>query len=713
MSLVIRHCQLAFWLCNVVGIYFLSPVVCAQTLNDPNLRVAEVVGGLSQPTAMAFIGANDLLVLQKGDGRVRRVINGVLQPGAVLDVNIDNASERGLLGIAVHPDFPATPFIYLYYTESSAASDTSGTPLANRVYRYTWNGIALVNPQVILDLPVTPGPNHDGGAMTFGPGGKLYIVIGDLNRNGQLQNFSGGPSPDNTSVIFRLDDDGGTPSDNPFFSQAELSKYYAYGIRNSFGLAFDPVTGDLWDTENGPDAYDEVNLVTPGFNSGWKRIMGPASRDAEGTSDLVQFPGSEYADPKFSWFSPVGPTGITFLNSTQLGTQYENEIFVGDINNGNVYHFKPNATRSGLLFQNAGLRDLVADDSNELQELIFGTGFGGITDLKVGPDGLLYVLSFVEGKIFVISRATVFVPSDAPLVNLSTRGSVQAGDNVIIGGFIIDGTVPKTVLIRGRGPAMSAAPLFVPGVLADPVLTLFSGQTVIAENNNWQDAPSCNQFSCGTAAQISAIGMDPCQPNPGQSSAPVGCGFESAILITLNPGAYTVHLSGANSTAGIGLIEIFEADESDLSQLVNLSTRARTGAGDCVMIGGFIIDGTQPKTILLRGRGPSISSAPFFVPGVLADPVLRLFSGQNAIAENNNWQDAPSCSEVNCGTATQIAALGLDPCRPNPGQLSAPSGCELESAILVTLNPGAYTTHLSGTNGLSGIGLVEIFQLQN
>jgi len=359
--------------------------------------------------------------------------------------------------------------------------------------------------------------------MIFGPDGRLYIVIGDLNRDGQLQNFSGGPSPDNTSVIFRIDDDGGAPNDNPFASQPGLAKYYAYGIRNSFGLAFDPVTGDLWDTENGPDAYDEINLVRPGFNSGWERIMGPANRDAEGTSDLVQFPASGYSDPKFSWFSTVGPTGIVFLNSQQLGTQYENDIFVGDINNGNLYHFKPNSTRNGLLFQNAALGDLVADDSNELQEVIFGSGFGGITDVKVGPDGLLYLVSFTQGKIFVVSRASMFIPSDAPLVNLSTRASVQTGDGVMIGGLIIDGTVPKTVLIRGRGPSMSAAPFFVAGVLADPVLRVFSGQNVVAENNNWQDAASCGVLSCGTPAQITATGIDPCQPNPGQPSAPAGC----------------------------------------------------------------------------------------------------------------------------------------------------------------------------------------------
>ena len=381
-----------------------------QALTDPALQVSEVVVGLSQPTAMAFIGPSDILVLQKGDGRVRRVIDGVLQPGQVLDVAIDNNSERGLLGIAVHPNFPAIPFVYLYYTESNTGNDSTGFPLANRVYRYTWNGSALVTPTLILNLPVTPGPNHNGGTLTFGLDGKLYVVIGDLNRDGKLQNFSSGPDPDDTGVIFRINDDGSIPNDNPF--GAELAKYYAYGVRNSFGLAFDPLTGELWDTENGPDSYDEVNLVLPGFNSGWEKIMGPNSRDPQGVGDLVLFPGSHYADPKFSWLNTVGPTAIVFMQSPLLGVDYQNDVFVGDINIGNLYHFKVNATRDGFEFTSLGLTDLVADSSGELQELILGTGFGGITDLKVGPDGLLYVLSFGQGKIFVISRQ---FPNDHPV----------------------------------------------------------------------------------------------------------------------------------------------------------------------------------------------------------------------------------------------------------------------------------------------------------
>src|SRR5262245_49604197 len=222
---------------------FGSFAFAAPTLKDTSLLISEVTSGLSSPTTMEFIGADDILVLQKDNGQVRRVVAGVLQGSPVLDVAVDNDSERGMLGIALHPNFPASPFVYLYFTESSTAGDSTGSPSANRVYRYTCNGATLTSPVLILDLPVSPGPNHDGGVITFGPDNKLYVVIGDLNRNGQLQNFPGGPAPDNTSVILRINDDGTVPSDNPFFGLGgNVAKYYAYGIRNSFGMTFDPVT---------------------------------------------------------------------------------------------------------------------------------------------------------------------------------------------------------------------------------------------------------------------------------------------------------------------------------------------------------------------------------------------------------------------------------------------------------------------------------------
>ena len=214
---------------------------------------------------------------------------------------------------------------------------------------------------------------------------------------------------------------------------------------------------------------------------------------------------------------------------------------------------------------------------------------------------------------------------------------------------------------------------------------------MIAQNDNWQDAPSCAGFVCGGAAQIDATGLDPCLPNPGQPSPPQGCALESAILITLSPGAYTVHLSGADGGSGIGLIEVFDADDATNSQLVNISTRGPVQTGANVMIGGFVIDGNGPKTVLVRGRGPSMAAAPFSVPGALANPLLRLFSGQAVIAESDNWQDSASCA--GCGGAAQITATGLDPCQPSPGQPISLSGCDRESVILITLGPGAYTVH--------------------
>jgi glucose/arabinose dehydrogenase len=469
----------------------------AQTVTDPAVQVTEVVGGLSQPTAMAFIGPGDILVLQKSDGRVRRVINGMLQPGQVLDVAVDSASERGLLGLAIHPNFPTSPFVYLYYTESSTGSDTSGSPapLGNRVYRYTWNGSTLVGPQLILDLPVTPGPNHNGGAMTFGPDDKLYVVIGELNRNGQLQNFSGAAAPDDTGVIFRINDDGSAPSDNPFFNQGgNLAKYFAYGIRNSFGLAFDPVTGKLWDTENGPANYDEINLVEPGFNSGWMRIMGPSSRDAQGTSDLVVFSGSHYADPTFSWFSTVGPTGIIFMNGASLGVDYQNNAFVGDINNGNLYRFRLNPTRDGFVFTNPNLGDLVADNNTELQELILGTGFSGITDLKIGPDGLLYVLSFSLGKIFVISR----LPPSLVAAVLPSSRSVQVGTTATAFATIINaGSVTATAC---RISLLTSLP------------ATFSYQTTNPATNQVIGAPNTPVNITAGAAQSYVFALTPSAP---------------------------------------------------------------------------------------------------------------------------------------------------------------------------------------------------------
>lgn len=410
----------------VVPVAFLTSLpAAAQTVGDPGIQVEMVATGLTQPTSMVFIGNDDILVLQKANGQVRRIIGGVLQPGFVLDVPVHFASERGLLGIAVDPDFVLNRQVFLYYTESSTGADTSSslsTPLGNRVYRYTWDGAALINPVLILDLPVTPGPNHDGGVISFGPDGALYVVIGDLNRNGKLQNFPTGPDPDDTGVIFRVDGNGAGLAGNPFYNALDpsdpMNRYFAYGIRNSFGLTFDPFSGDLWDTENGPNVFDEVNRIASGFNSGWEQIMGRDADDPQGEADLWVAPGSTYSDPEFSWEVPVAPTAPAFPASPILGCSQMGTLLVGDNNCGQLYRFRLNAARSGLSFTSMALQDHVANNggatcSGEMAEILFGSGFGVITDLENGPDGRLYVVSLTQGRIYRIGpKAGAFPDAD-------------------------------------------------------------------------------------------------------------------------------------------------------------------------------------------------------------------------------------------------------------------------------------------------------------
>jgi glucose/arabinose dehydrogenase len=384
---------------SFIFIGYFDYVYAQPVINDPSLMAEIVVEELSSPTSMAFMDSNNILVLEK-TGSIRLISNGILQEQPVLNVPVDTESERGLLGIATLED----DTVFLYFTES-------GETLRNRVYRYNWNGETLVNPTLILDLPAIPGPNHDGGKLVIGPDQYLYAIIGDLNHDGKLQNFLDGPEPDDTGVIFKVNpNDGSAAPNNPFVNSGDsvLSRYYAYGIRNSFGIAIDPLTNMLWDTENGPGEYDEVNLVRPGFNSGWQTVMGPISRSGESVDDLVSFQGSQYIDPVFSWQITPAVTDIEFLHSQKLGDKYANNIFVGDYNNGNIYYFEINEDRSGIKFDasQTGLIDLVADNEEESSTIIFGSGFGSITDITTGPDGFLYILSYDDGIIYRITSSS-------------------------------------------------------------------------------------------------------------------------------------------------------------------------------------------------------------------------------------------------------------------------------------------------------------------
>jgi glucose/arabinose dehydrogenase len=450
----------------------IQPAAPAPVMLDDNLTVSTVITGLDQPTSLAFIGPNDFLVLEKATGKVRRVVNGALQ-STPLDLPVNNASERGLLGIALHPEFQQNGFVYLYWTESSTGADTANIDqvplLGNRVDRYVWNGSTLTFDRNLIrlrafqqDAGQPSRGNHNGGVLRIGPDGKVYLIIGDNGRRGLLQNLAnggpvpddqfGGPEPDNahlTGVILRLNDDGSTPVDNPFFNApttltgeaaANIKKIFAYGIRNSFGVDFDPLSGALWTQENGDDAFDEINRVTPGFNGGWIQTMGPINRVDEfrsiemsyGAGNLQQLrwppsntattaqqalarmfllPGAQYSDPEFSWKYALAPSPIGFVKGRGLGPQFEGDLFVGasrtTLLNGFLFRFKLTADRQHFSFTDPRLMDRVADnvdkfDVTESESLVIGRDFGITTDIQTGPNGNVFVVSLSNGAVYEI-----------------------------------------------------------------------------------------------------------------------------------------------------------------------------------------------------------------------------------------------------------------------------------------------------------------------
>ncbi len=416
---MVRH--IGSWVCGLC----LCASLYSQTLSDSRLTYETVIStNLQFPIAIEFLSPdnpNRFFVIEKNSGRVKLVQNGVVT-ATVLDLPVNNASERGLLGIALDPDFATNGYVYLYYTRSSTGGDT-GTQSAwtdNRVERYTWNGSALVNPVLIVNFPrdttQNNGPNHNGGVILFGPEGKLYGVTGDLNRgfldNPRLEQNTSTTTVAGVGGIFRLNPDGSIPPDNPFISHSDgrIRRLWAYGIRNSFGMAFDSLTNRLWLTENGPNVYDEINLVERGFNSGWLKIMGPDSRNATynengnisyDADSLVYLPNSYYADPLFSWLNPIGVTSIQFLRSARFPSDIRDEAIVGETNNGRLYRFPMNSARNDFILTGA-LADRVADSTTERNLLTWGTDWGVVTDLKIGPDGYLYVVSFFSNRIYRI-----------------------------------------------------------------------------------------------------------------------------------------------------------------------------------------------------------------------------------------------------------------------------------------------------------------------
>ena len=454
------------------------------------------------------------------------------------------------------------------------------TQLGNRVDRYIWNGTTLVFDRNLIklralqqDLGQSSRGNHNGGVIRFGPDEKLYIIFGDNGRRGFLQNITsggpvpddqfGGPEPDNahlTGVILRLNDDGLTPTNNPFFdatttltgeAAANIKKVFAYGVRNGFGMAFDPLSGNLWTQENGDDAFDEINRVTPGFNGGWIEVMGPLSRIAEfksiestyGTGNLQQLrwppsniastpqealsrlsclPGAQYVDPEFSWKYAVAPSPIGFIKGRGLGPQFEGDLLVGasrtTLLNGFLFRFRFTADRQHFTFTDSRLADRVADntdkfDQTESESLVVGQDFGITTDIVTGPNGNVFVVSLSNGAVYEIKSK----PSLLFVANLNGAQEVPPTNSTATGTATLllspDETTARVSLNFGslssaqtaahiHGPAVPgvSGPVLFPlpnGQVSDFEITLLPGQSQDLKNGLWYVNVHSSNFTNG------------------------------------------------------------------------------------------------------------------------------------------------------------------------------------------------------------------------
>ena len=426
----------------------------SSIIHDPKLKAELVVSGLDFPTSMAFIDQNDFLILEKKTGLVKRVIDGnMMEP--LLKLNVNGQDERGLLGIDIDKkEYRGFDVLYVYLSYVECKSKES---CENKVVRYELDkeNNRLIFPKQILAVDSFPDDSHVGGVVKVGPDDNVYVTLGDFSCTTceqfetQAQNFRNEVSPDGRAGILRISPDGEPVGNGILGKEYPLNLYFAYGIRNSFGIDFDPLTGYLWDTENGPDYGDEINLVEPGFNSGALKIFGKFQDDSyykfdkivhsntEGPEeDLVTFNGNgRYSDPELSWQHTVAPTAVLFFDSNKLGHYYHNDLFVANAGGGKIYHFNLSQDRELLELQYP-LDDKVVDSEIEEDSITFAEGFGMITDLEVNPyDGYLYVVAPVRedptgGSVYKIVPKypdTINVPSSPS----DAKGPTTSTDNTI------------------------------------------------------------------------------------------------------------------------------------------------------------------------------------------------------------------------------------------------------------------------------------------
>jgi len=633
---------------------FALPLAAAAA--PPALTVQPFISGLSGPLEVvnAKDGSGRLYVLEQV-GRVRVVRNGHLLPTPFLDLSgsILAGGEEGLLGIAFHPSYAANGRFYVYYTRARP-----GDPAGDEIVIERFNRSAA-NPDVadpssgsiLLVIEHPSQANHQSGKLAFGPDGYLYASVGDGGGGGDPF-MTGQNLAEFRGKILRLDVDGGTPyaipPTNPFFGSSDSTVHqeiWDYGLRNAWRYSFDRLTGDLLIADVGQNLWEEVDFEPAGSgggrNYGWSVFEATHCFNPPTGCTLANHtpPVIEYHHDSAGGFSITG--GYVY-RGTSLPALYGYYVY-GDYVDGHIWAALPGSWVPALVGQATAISAFGEDEDGELY----------ICDLGAGTVG----------------RLTPAAPTPPRMVNISTRARVLTGEDVAIGGFVIGGSTPKTVAITATGPSLAAQGIASP--LANPQLTIVraSDQAVIATNDNWP--------SDANAQQLQDTGFAPAST------------LEPGVLMTLPPGAYTAIVQGAGGGTGVSVVGVFEVDHPEVP-LANIATRAQVLTGDDVMIGGFIVQGSGPRSVVVTATGPSLASSGVANP--LGDPTLTLMrsSDQAILAANDNWQDAPN--------AADIQASGFAP--PDAR----------ESAIMMTLAPGAYTAIVRGASGATGVAVVGVYQ---
>src|SRR6476646_484820 len=576
----------------------------------------------------------------------------------------------------------------------------------NRIARFNFNGS--------LDTTFDPGTGADAEitAAVLQPDGRIVVAglftsfngfmhkgVCRLNANGSVdQTFGLGAGIDNAALALALQSDGRILVGGQFFGVDQTPRHNLARLNTngSVDLTFDPVNGPSGDVNAiviQPDGAIIIGGTFIGYNGfargGIARVLATGMLDSSFDSGVgtggnvfalaLQHNGQIVLGGRFVQYAGINRTFIArvFSNGTldlgfnpvpddwvqSLAVEPDDRILAGGfftaINGvGRSRIARLNTTGSVDTTFDPGLGCLgsLTNDATQARSIalqLFGRVLAGGVFTSYDNSLRNNIVRLFDGS--------------ASFQNLSARAHIFTGEQILIGGFIIEGTENKMVLIRGLGPSLAAFGVVNP--LANPTLSLYDHTaTLVAANDNWKDTQQ---------AQIQATGLAPSND------------FEAAILATLSPGAYTAFLQGKSATTGIGLAEIYDLDPSVNAQATNLSARGFVGTGNDVLIGGIIIRGPtgSMQRVLIRALGPSLGG----VASPLANPKLSLHDANgNVIANNDNWQDSQQAN---------IAATGKAP--PNTK----------ESAILALLAPGNYTAIVTGKNGTTGVGLIEFYSL--